>query len=91
MDQKALAQMGAAIRVRQILAELEELRRLFPPRAGRRVQGGGAGGTTVPADSEETPQERPKRRGRPPLSAEERRAASLRMKAYWAARRDTKK
>jgi hypothetical protein len=32
-----------------------------------------------------------KRKGRPPMSAPEKKAASLRMKAYWAAKRKAKK
>lgn len=32
-----------------------------------------------------------KRRGRPPMSAAEKKAASERMKAYWAAKRKSKK
>ena len=85
MDLKGLAQLGAAQRVAEIEAELAAIRKAFPSVVGRRrVESGSGGGTFVPGDGK-------KRRGRPPMSAAQRKAVGIRMKAYWAKRRLAKR
>ena len=89
MNRKEWAQLGAAQRVKEIEAELAEIRKAFPRigaglRAGRRVESGSGGGTLVPEEGKK------KRRRRPQMSAAQRRAIGVRMKAYWAARRKAK-
>ena len=82
MNLKEWAQLGAARRVEEISAELAEIAKAFPDlRGGRRVETGSGGGTLLPEDG------RKKRRRRAPMSAAQKRAVSVRMKKYWAARR----
>ena len=95
MGMKEWAQLGAAKRVEEIARELDEIRRAFPRlastslRAGRRVSGGGSGGTLIPENGDT--ESKGKRRGRRAMSAAQRRDVSRRMKAYWASRRSAKK
>jgi hypothetical protein len=77
IDMKALARAGAEARVRELLDEVEEIRRAFPElREQQRGQKRVARSATEPA-----------RRKRPPMSAAQKRAVGQRMKAYWAKRR----
>ena len=76
------AQLGAARRVEEIRSELEAIRRAFPEIGSRRrVESGGGGGLLI---SEEGKQ---KRRKRKPMTAAQKRAVGIWMKAYWARRR----
>lgn len=92
LDIKQLAARGAAVRLAELQAEIDAIRAAFPAlrgsagagsRKGRRGRGNGA----AAADAESTA--RPRRRRRT-MSAAEKRAVSLRMKKYWAARRKAK-
>lgn len=80
-----LARVGAAARLKEIAGEMEAIRRAFPDiqKTGKtpllRVKAPKAGGR-VPK----------KARKRSPWSAAARRAVSLRMKKYWAAKRRKK-
>jgi hypothetical protein len=71
IDLRVLAREGARARIAQLMNELAEIRRAFPD-----VDSGAApaSGTT-------------QRRGRRGMTAAERKAVGIRMKAYWAARR----
>jgi len=75
IDLKSLAREGARKRIQELLEELAALRRSFPDLAERRP-------SPLRAVA---PQ---KRRGRrTPMTAAQRKAVGIRMKAYWAARR----
>jgi|KBSSwiStaDraftv2_1062776.scaffolds.fasta_scaffold80082_1 hypothetical protein len=74
------AQLGAATRAQEIRAELAEIERSFP-RLGRSGPGGPRGGASQAAEGAV------RRRTRTPMTAAQKRAVGLRMKAYWAARR----
>jgi hypothetical protein len=81
IDLKALARVGAAARLRELMAEVDEIRRAFPELGQVRQRRDRAeGGRARPAA----------RRGRRKMSAAERKAVSARMKRYWAARRKAK-
>jgi hypothetical protein len=81
IDMKSLARVGAEMRLRELLAEVAEIRRAFPGIGGQR-------GPARAADKGEVP----RRRRRPPrMSAAQKKAVSERMRKYWAARRKTKK
>ena len=91
MGMKEWAQLGAAKRVEEITRELEAIRQAFPGlsgglRAGRRVSGGGSGGTLIPEEGE--PKKRGRRNG---MTSAQRNEVSRRMKAYWASKRSAKK
>jgi hypothetical protein len=78
-----LARKGAKARISELEAEIAELRKLFG-----RLPYGSAVSPAIPArDSEAIPPKRRKRR----MSADQRKAVSLRMKKYWASRRAGKK
>lgn len=82
MDMKQLAQLGAEVRVREIQAELAKIQRAFP---AVKASGGEAGSGRWAADAG------PKRRRRRwKMSAAQKKAVGIRMKAYWAARRKAK-
>jgi hypothetical protein len=73
-----LARAGAESRLRQLLEEIDTIRRTFPDlgRGGRRAAGGAITG-----------KRRPGVRG---WTASQRKAAAERMRKYWAARRGKK-
>jgi hypothetical protein len=80
-DVNRYALLGAEARVAELNAELAEIYRAFP--ALRRARGGrtaaaGAGESGAP------------RRRRPPMTAAQKKAVSIRMKKYWASRRKAK-
>jgi hypothetical protein len=81
IDLKELARIGAQARLAELLAELEEIRRMFPglgaARRGRPPLSG-------------TPVKKTKRGRRRKMSAAEKKAVSERMRKYWAARRKEK-
>jgi hypothetical protein len=77
---KKFAEVGAAMRVTELKAELESLYRHFPGlRAGRKS----SGASSSPS----------KERKRSTMSTSQKKAVSLRMKKYWAGRKaaETKK
>ena len=76
-DLKELARRGAEARVAELQRELAAIQRAFP---GLRARRGANGAATANAA-------RPRRRGRKPMTAAQRKAVSLRMKKYWAGRR----
>jgi hypothetical protein len=84
IDMKALARVGAEARLKELLAEVAELRRTFPGI-------GGARRGLPPAT--ETPETKTavKRGRRRKMSAAEKKEVSARMKKYWAARRKERK
>lgn len=78
IDIKKLAEVGAASRISELKAELESLYRHFPElRSGRT------------AASRKASRQVKERRGkkRSTMSAAQKKAVSVRMKKYWAARR----
>jgi hypothetical protein len=82
---KEWAQLGAAQRAEEIRAELEAIRKAFPGIGSRRrVESGGGGGLLIPEGG------RKKRRTRKPMTAAQKRAVGVWMKAYWARRRRAK-
>jgi hypothetical protein len=79
---KEYARSGAAARVAELNAELQEIYRAFPDmRAtrGRRI-----------ANKSNASASRGHRRRRKPMSAAQKKAVSARMKKYWAERRKAK-
>lgn len=78
-DMKHYAEAGARLRLAELLAEADKIRRAFPgidtgtPRTSRGESAGA-----------------PARGRRSTMSAAERKAVSARMKAYWASRREAK-
>jgi hypothetical protein len=81
---KDLAKRGAVVRVAELQAELVALFRAFPDlRKGSRPLANTDDGTTVLPGR--------KRRKRKPMSAAQKRAVGIRMKAYWAKRRKAKR
>jgi len=82
---KEWAQRGAAQRAEEIRAELEAIRKAFPEIGSRRRGlSGGGGGLLIPAAATK------KRRTRKPMTAAQKRAVGVWMKAYWARRRKEK-
>jgi hypothetical protein len=74
-DLKGYARVGAEKRVSELNAELAEIYRAFPDlRSGRSVKTASGGG----------------RRHRKPMTAAQKKAVSVRMRKYWAARRKEK-
>lgn len=89
LDLKQLAARGAAVRLAELQAEMDAIRAAFPglrggAGAGSRKRAGGRGNGGI------TPGAAQQRRPRRAMSAAEKRAVSLRMKRYWAARRKAK-
>jgi hypothetical protein len=78
-DLKELARRGAEARVAELTAELAAIHRAFP---GLRVRRGD--GVAAPAAKAR------RRRRRKPMTSEQKKAVSVRMKKYWAARRKAK-
>jgi len=78
---KQYALIGAVARVREITVELAEIARSFPGLTRRGTNRAAATASDEPAA--------PRRRRRP-MSAAQKRAVGIRMKAYWAARRKGK-
>src|SRR5690242_15255133 len=74
------AQFGAAARLQEIQAELAEIERAFP---GLSRRGPGRPRVIQTAASGEAT----RRRSRKPMTAAQKKAVGIRMKAYWAARR----
>jgi hypothetical protein len=80
MNLKALARLGAEVRVREIQAELAAIRRAFP--AVKTSSGSEVGNSRRAADGGQK-----RRRRRWKMSAAQKKAVGIRMKKYWAARR----
>ena len=78
-DLKEYARRGAEARVAELTTELSEIYRTFP---GLRTRGGGAASAGAAGVR--------RRRRRKPMTAAQKRAVSVRMKKYWAARRKAK-
>ena len=76
LNRKELERLGAQARLDQLQSEIAAIRRAFP----------GLGRGRPPAAAGEAPG----RRRRSRMSAAARRAVSVRMKKYWAARRKAK-
>lgn len=83
INMKALARAGAEARVRELLAEIAEIRQAFPG-VGGATRGGGRPASEAAAAPA-------KARKRKPMTAAQRKAVADRMKAYWAGRRRDKK
>lgn len=82
LDLKDLARRGAIARLAELQAETAAILRAFPDlRRGASSAGYTDDGTTVRSN---------RRRRRKPMSAAQKRAVSVRMKAYWAQRRAAK-
>jgi hypothetical protein len=81
IDIRELARVGAQARLAELLAEVEEIRRMFPGIGEARRGRLPASATTVKTT---------KRGRRRKMSAGERKAVSERMRKYWAARRKEK-
>jgi hypothetical protein len=78
LNRKELERLGAQARLNQLQSEMAAIRRAFPGLGrGPRPAADGEGGG-------------PRKRRRSRMSAAARRAVSVRMKKYWAARRKAK-
>jgi len=87
LDLKDLARRGAIARLAELAAESAAILKAFPElrRAGSKGIAYTDDGTTIlPGRSSRS------RRGRRPMSAAQRKAVSVRMRKYWAARRKAK-
>jgi len=86
VDMKKLARLGAQARLAELVAETDAILKAFPdlsaPTAPRSPR-------AEPAADAVAPQRKPRRRHR--MTAAERKAVSVRMKAYWLARRKAKR
>lgn len=79
-DLREYARRGAETRVAELHAELAQIYRMFPD-----MRRGGSNVGTAPADSQTVaPHRRRRRKG---MSAAQKKAVSVRMRRYWAARR----
>jgi len=89
IDMKDLAARGAAVRIAELEAEIASIRVAFPRLRGTSGAGTSRGrrGRSRGAASPTANDEGKPRRRRRAMSAQERKAVSLRMKKYWAARR----
>ena len=88
LDLKGLARRGAMARLAELQAESAAILKEFPElrRAGSKGIAYTDDATTIlPSRSSR------RRRGRPPMSTAQRKAVSVRMKKYWAARRKAKR
>ena len=80
VDLKALARLGAELRLAQLVAECDAILGAFPDL-------GQAPAREAVAETDAAPKPRPpRRRRRPRMSAAQRKAVSKRMKRYWAER-----
>ena len=86
LDLKALARRGAIARLAELQAELAAILKEFPElqKASRAGIAYTDDGTTI------LPGRKLRRRGRRPMSTAQRKAVSIRMRKYWAARRNAK-
>ena len=80
-----LARLGAPARLDELRTEIADILRAFPDlerpaRPGRRKR-------QSPADATELPATASRRRKRKPMTAAQRRAVGIRMRKYWASRR----
>jgi hypothetical protein len=82
LDLKDLARRGAVARLAELKAEAAAILRTFPDLrgTGRGIANTDDGTTILPGR---------KQRRRKPMTAAQRRAVGIRMKAYWAKRRKT--
>lgn len=83
------ARRGAEARITELQQEMDAIHAAFPELRGDRKSGqtgrgarGGTEGVSVSAQAAPT-----RRRGRPRMTAAQRKAVSQRMRKYWAARR----
>jgi hypothetical protein len=100
MDMKALAQLGARVRLSQLQEEIGQLQQAFPD-LGSRTSGAprrrrGRRARLAPASAEqqgEAPQEEAPApvRKRKPMTAAQKKSVGERMRKYWAARRKAEK
>ncbi len=82
-DLKQLARVGAAARIKELEREIASLRRAFPGLGPKPSAGAAAESATATVAKN--------RRGRKaPMSAEEKKEVSARMRRYWAQRRAAK-
>ena len=79
LNRKELERLGAQMRLEQLQGEITAIRRAFPGLGRGRRPGPSANDGAAPP-----------RRRRSRMSAAARRAVSVRMKKYWAARRKAK-
>ena len=88
-DLKEYARRGAIARIAELQAELTEIFRAFPGlRTGRGARRGRPPKSDTAVSNAAAPRRR--RRRRSPMTAEQRKAVSARMKRYWAERRRAK-
>ena len=80
----ALARRGAELRIKELQAEIAQLRKAF-----LRLPFGSAASPAIPARKREIEVAKPRRQRRR-MSAAQRKAVSERMRAYWRARRKAK-
>jgi len=77
LDLHSLARLGAAVRIKELEAEIASIRKAFPTSGSKRE---------IPVPRKKAV----RRRKRSHMSAAARKAVSIRMKKYWAARRKGK-
>ena len=87
IDLKTLARYGAQARIAELQREIDEIRHEFPDVTPGKKGGRRARPASTAADMPAAPQSRKRK----PMSAAAKKAVSLRMKKYWAARRQAKK
>jgi len=88
IDLAKYARIGAAVRLAELEAEIDALRRAFPGLSAASRGPSAHQGAAVPTT---TPAAKQARRGRKhPMTSAERKAVSERMKKYWADRNKTK-
>ena len=89
---RRLARLGAMARLQELQAEQAAIRAEFPELFGRGGgrQGAGGGGRHDGAAGRREGARKRRRRAQPAMSAEARKAVSVRMRKYWAERRKAK-
>jgi hypothetical protein len=79
---KALARTGAEARIGELQAEIAEIQKAFPG-----IGGAKRGRPAAPSAASAEVTTARSRRSRKPMSAAQKKAVGIRMKAYWAKRR----
>lgn len=78
VDLKSLARLGAQVRLAELIAEVDAVLAAFPELGQA---------PTRPAEAKPAT----RKRRRPTMTAEQKKVVSIRMKKYWAGRRQAKK
>jgi hypothetical protein len=79
------ARIGTLARLNELRAEIADIERAFPGIGGSTRRGPGRPALVAEGEGADT-NPAPRRRGRKPMTAAQRKAVGARMKKYWAAR-----